>query len=367
MSRLLIVIFSIILFIFENLSYSESEIQRKVFSPSFSSLVEYRSWKKNFEDSSIKVSQFSSPSIIKVPISRNLALDFTGSFVLSKAENNELSGLSDIKTRAVIMLLKDSVMLSTGVSIPNGKSNMGMEEIAVSELLSDKIMGFRYNKLGEGLDFNIAGGFAQAFGPVTFGAGAGYLIKGEYKYIEDKDMKYKPGDQTNITVGFDLLLEPILLRSDVTYITYQIDKNNGSDFFKEGSKLSIAENILITMGRLSILFSGKYINRGKVKILYLEPDIEKKTLGNEFDLIGMISYKLIDAVNLNLLTESILISDSDTKNDSAAVLGFGGGFIIKFTKRSFLDISGKYYIGNSNKDNTDLKGFSTTIYLRLVF
>ncbi|MGQ9610157.1 MAG: hypothetical protein ACUVWN_12695 [bacterium] len=366
MNRFFIITF-FVLFIFENISYSETEIQRKVFSPSFSSLVEYRSWEKSSKDSSIKISQFSSPSIIKVPISRNLAVDFTGSFVLSKAENNELSGLSDIKTRAVIMLFNDSVMLSAGAGIPNGKSNMDMEEVAASELLSEKIMGFRYNKLGEGLDFNIAGGFAQAFGPLTFGAGAGYLIKGEYKYIEDRDMKYKPGDQANITSGFDLLLEPILLRSDVTYTTYQIDKNDGLDFFKEGSKLSIAESILIKMDRLSIVFSGKYIKRGKSKILYLEPDIEKKTLGNEFDLIGTMSYKLINAMILNLLTESVTISDSDIKGDRASILGLGGGFNIKFTKRSFLDISGKYYIGNSNRDDSDLKGFSVAIYLRLVF
>ncbi len=366
MSRFFMIIF-FVLFIFENLSYSESEIQRKVFSPSFSSLVEYRSWEKSSEDSNIKVSQFSSPSIIKVPISRNLALDFTGSFVLSKAENNELSGLSDIKARAVFMLFNDSVMLSAGASIPNGKSNMDMEEVVVSELLSNKVMGFRYNKLGEGLDFNIAGGFAQAFGPLTFGAGAGYLIKGEYEYIEDKDMKYKPGDQANVTGGFDLLLEPILLRSDVTYTTYQIDKNSGLDFFKEGSKLSIAESILITMDKLSITFSGKYISHGKSKILYPEPDIVKKTLGNELDLIGMISYKLINAISLNLLTESVLISDSDIKDDSTSILGFGGGFSIKFTKRSSLDVSGKYYIGSSNRDDSDLKGFSTATYLRLVF
>ncbi len=366
MNRFFIITF-LIFFIFGNLSYSESEIQRKVFSPSFSSLVEYRSWEKSSESSNIKVSQFSSPSMIKVPISRNFAIDFTGSFVLSKAENSELSGLSDIKTRAVIMLLNDSVMLSAGASIPNGKSNMNMEEIAVSTLLSEKVMGFRYNRLGEGMDFNIGGGFAQAFGPLTFGAGAGYLIKGEYEYIEDIDMKYKPGDQLNVTGGFDLLFEPVLLRSDVTYTTYQIDKNNGSDIFKEGTKLSVAENVFIKMDKFSILFSGKYISRGKSKIIYPGIETEKKILGNELDIIGTISFKLINAISLNLLTESILISESDIKNDNAGVLGFGGGFNIKFTKRSFLDILAKYYVGSSNKDDSDLKGLSATTYLRLVF
>ena len=38
----------------------------------------------------------------------------------------------------------------------------------------------------------------------SFGIGAGYIIKGEYEIAKDQEIKYKPGDQLNVTGGFDL-------------------------------------------------------------------------------------------------------------------------------------------------------------------
>jgi hypothetical protein len=350
-----------------NSVYSQTEVQRKIFSPTFLSIVEYRAWEKSIGDSTQKISQLSSPTAIKIPLARNFAVDVAGTYILSSVENSELTGLTDVRARAVAMLFGDTVMLNAGVNIPNGKSALDMEETAVSAILSDKALGFKYNRLGEGLDITAGGGLAQAFGPVSFGIGAGYIIKGEYEIA--KDIKYKPGKQLNATGGFDLLFSPLLLRSDVTYTTYQSDKSNSKEVFKEGNRLSAEESIIITTETITLMLSGRYINHAKSEIIPQGFNVTtvKKLYGDQINANAIISLQLVKGFNLKFLGESIIIAKNEDKKNDAKVFGFGGGITIKSKKGSFFDVTGKYYIGNANNGDTDLKGLSAVTAIRLIF
>jgi hypothetical protein len=372
---------------FINNTYSQTEIQRKLLSPTFLSIVEYRSWEKDIGESTQSVSQISSPTAIKLPLSRNLAIDIAGSYMFSSVENSELKGLTDVRTRAVAMLFDDRIMLNGGINIPNGKSDLGIEETAVSAILSDKALGFKYNSLGQGLDFTFGGGFAQAFGSASFGIGAGYIIKGEYEIAKDQEIKYKPGDQLNITGGFDLLFSPLLLRTDATYTTYQSDKSEGEEIFKEGNRLAIEESAIVSNEAYALAFSGRYVNRSKSEItnqaykdsLFFVPEIQKKKLyGDQISANGLVNFRLAQGFYTKVLAESTIITKNEDKKNGATVFGFGGGITIKSEKGSFLDLIGKYYIGQLSSENkeaktgekdqkTDLKGFSVTSSIRIIF
>jgi len=361
---------------FINTAYSQTEVQRKVFYPTFLSVVEYRSWQKETGDNKQSVSQINSPTAIKIPLSRNFAVDVAGSYIFSSVEDSRLSGLTDVRARAVAMLFHDTVMLNAGVNIPNGKSDLDFEETAVSAIISDKALGFRYNKLGEGLDMTFGGGLAQAYGPASFGVGAGYIIKGKYEIAQDVDLKYKPGDQLNITGGFDLLFAPLLLRSDVTYTTYKYDQSDGDDIFKEGNRLAIKESAIIKKPTFALVISGRYISRAKSEIVsqaysglfFLEPEIEKKKIyGDQFGANALINLFVAKGVSIKFLGESTIIGKNDDKKNSASVFGFGGGLAINSSKGSFFDLIGKYYIGSSNDGDTNLKGFSATSSIKIIF
>ncbi|MGB9595087.1 MAG: hypothetical protein ACPL7B_02295 [Candidatus Poribacteria bacterium] len=355
--------------------FAQTDIPRKAFTPSFLTIAEYRSYERNINDSKLTVSQFSSPTAIKLPLGQNLAIDVASSFVMSSSGNSKLTGITDVKARAVAMLFKDTIMLNAGINVPNGKSDLDIEETAVSMLLSDKALGFKYNRLGEGLDISFGGGFAQAVGGITFGAGAGYIIKGEYIYAEDSEIKYKPGDQFNITGGFDINTGSILLRTDGTFTKYKFDTNDGKEAFKEGQRIAITESAIMSNERIGLVLSGRYINRGKSEWLpqvdlpfgYMPDKKISKLYGDQVDFNAALSLQVVKGFNFKFLGESTLVAKNEDKNNDARVFGFGGGFIVRSSKGSFLDLTGKYYIGNSNNNEVDLKGFSAMTAIRLIF
>ena len=369
----------LVILLFVSSSFAQSEIQRKLFSPTFLSIIEYRSWEKDTGGTKQTVSQLSSPTVIKLPLSSNLALDVSGSYILSTIGDSKLTGLADVRARAVAMLFRDTIMLSAGVNVPNGKSDLDAGETAVSAILSNKSLGFKYNKLGEGLDFNVGGGLAQAFGPVTFGIGAGYIIKGEYSFAKEK--KYKPGDQLNVTGGFDLNFAPLILRTDATYATYKSDKSEGTEVFKEGIRLSAEESVIVSTESLGLILSGRYITHGKSEITSIKPDAisvlfgvpgvstkeSKKLFGDQIVADAAMSLNLTKWFSLKLLGESTIIAKNEDDNNDAFVFGFGGGMTFKFNRGSFFDLTGKYYLGSSNSGDTDLKGYSAMTAIRLIF
>ncbi|MEK7396237.1 MAG: hypothetical protein AAB116_04815 [Candidatus Poribacteria bacterium] len=355
--------------------FAQTDIQRKAFTPSFLSIAEYRSYERSVDNSTQTISQFSSPTAIKLPLGQNLAIDLASSFITSLVGSSKLTGLTDVKTRAVAMLFKDTLMLNAGVSVPNGKSDLDIEETAVSMLLSDKALGFKYNRLGEGLDLNFGGGLAQAFGSLIIGVGAGYIIKGEYTYAKDSEVKYKPGNQLNVTGGFDVHAGSLLLRTDGTYTKYNSDESDSKKVFKEGQKISVEESAIISTSKFGFILSGRYINRGKSEWI---PQVElpfgvlpdKKTsklYGDQINANAGLSLQIVKGFNLNFLGESAFIMKNEDDMNDAKLFGFGGGFTVKSSKGSFLDIVGKYYIGNSNDSKIDLKGFSATTAIRLIF
>lgn len=359
----------LLVLLFVGPSYAQTEVPRKLFTPTFLSIVEYRSWEKDTNGAKQAISQISSPTVIKLPLSSNLAFDVAGSYILSSVAGSDLKGLTDVRARAVAMMFKDSFMLSAGVNVPNGKSDLNADETAVSAILSDKVLGFKYNKLGEGLDFNAGGGFAYAFGPVAFGIGAGYIIKGEYTYAEEK--KYKPGDQLNVTGGFDLNFTPIILRTDVTYATYKPDKSEGKEIFKEGIRLSAEESLIVSTDSLGLILSGRYITHGKSEITSIKLGAStkesKKLFGDQIVADAAMSVNLTKWFSLKLLGESTIIAKNEDDNNDAFVFGFGGGMTFKSKRGSFFDLTGKYYLGSSNSGDTDLKGYSAMTAIRLIF
>ncbi len=355
--------------------FAQTDIPRKVFSPSFLTIAEYRSYEKNINNSKLTISQLSSPTAIKLPLGQNFAVDVASSFVMSSAGNSQLIGITDVKARAVAILFKDTIMLNAGINVPNGKSDLDVEETAVSMLLSDKALGFKYNRLGEGLDISFGGGLAQAIGGITFGIGTGYIIKGEYIYAKDSEVKYKPGDQLNITGGFDVNTGSILLRTDGTFTKYNFDTNDGNEVFKEGRKVTITESAIISKERAGLVLSGRYVNRGKSEWLpqvdmpfrYITDKKVSKLYGDQIDFNTVLSLQVLKGFNFKFLGEGVFLAKNEDKENDAKVFGFGGGFIIRSSKGSFLDLTGKYYIGNSNNNEVDLKGFSFMTAVRLMF
>lgn len=366
MKRICIV--AIVAVLAASISYGQDDVDRKVLYPSLSSYVEYRSWEKEFRSGSQTIFQISAPTMLKVPITRSLAFDVMSAMISSSADDNILLGVGDTKIRAVAMLADDTIMLNAGVNLPSGKSDMDAEEIAASGLLLDKALGFRYSRLGEGLDVNFGCGLAESAGPIVLGVGAGYLLKGEYSHLEEEDFKYKPGDQLNLTGGVDLQLGALLLRSDATYTIYQPDTEDDAEVVKEGTRLSISEMVFLSTDRFSIMLSGRYIDRGETEFLSGVAEGESvKRYGAQVNANGVITLRITRILSLNLLADSVFIGKNDDDQNDATVFSFGAGINLRSTRGSYIDIAGRYHTGSSNDGDISLTGLSTTAAIRIMF
>jgi len=348
-------------------AYAQVGFQRKVFSPTFSTGVEFRTWEKNTADSTENITQYNFPMVFKVPLTEDIAFDIISLAITSSAKEHNLSGFRDIKARGVAMFADDTIMLNAGLNLPNGKNKLGSEETEVSLCLSDSALGFKYNRLGEGFDINLGCGVAKAVGAVALGAGVGYLRKGKYEYLEGKDSKYKHGNQFNFTGGFDLAFQPVFLRTDLTCTAYRADELNDSEVFKEGAKLTAEETFVLSTERLSLLMSARYTMRGKNKLLSNVVKEGNKRYGNQTNINGVIRLRLTDSFTLKGIAERLSISKEERKQNDAKVFGFGIGTTFYFMRMSYIDMTGKYYVGNSDQEKVELTGLVGTANLKLVF
>jgi len=346
-------------------AHTQVGISRKVLVPTFSPGAEFRTWQKTVGDSTENISQYNFPIVFKVPVTEDIAFDIIGSAIISSAKKQNLRGVRDIKVSGVGMFADDTIMFNVGLNLPIGKNRLDSEGTAVSLRLSDSALGFKYNRLGEGFDVNLGCGVAKAFGAATLGAGIGYLIKGKYEYFQEKDSEYKPGNRLNITGGFDLLLNRLFLRTDLTYTAHQFDKLNSSEVFKEGVKLAVEETFFISTEGFSLLMSARYTSRGKNEILSSMVGEGGKRYGAHVNINGVIRSRLSDFLILKGVGEGLFIIAEEGKQNDARVFGFGIGAIFQFMGMSCLDITGKYYTGYSDQAEVKLRGFGGTANFKL--
>jgi hypothetical protein len=357
------------IFLMVSVASAQEGVVRKTSNFSISSRSEFRTLTRSGEEdeSSFTVSQLSIPLSVKYAVTRNIALDLLSTAIISSAEGDSLSGLRDLKARTVLMLADDRLMMSAGVNIPVGKSDLNSEEMGVSTVLTDRAMKFRYNNLGEGLDVSFNGGIAQQLGPLVVGAGAGYLKKGEYALLEDSDDEYHPGDQFAVTAGTDLTAGTLLLRADGTYTSYHPDKLNGEEVYQEEDKLAIQGTVFLNFV-IQLLASGRYTMRVEPKLFQSDSLEEIESLhGDQIDAKGYLRFPFTDAFSAMLLGDFVRIEKNENGLNDAQVVGFGAGMTYRFTRFSRISLEGRYYLGTADDGKSSLDGFSGVCSIRLGF
>ena len=361
------VIFGILLMV--SAASAQEGIVRKAYDLSISSRTEFRTWSKSSDEGeSFRVSQLSLPLSIRHAVTRNITVDLLSSSIVSSAEGDSLSGIRDLKARTVMMLADDRVMMSLGLNLPMGESAMSEAGEAVSTLLADRAMKFRYNNLGEGFDISLNTGLAQQLGPLVLGGGVAYLKKGEYKLLEGKDEKYHPGDQLTVTGGVDMVAGPMLLSADTTYTSYQPDKFDGAEVYQEEDGIATQASAYLGARRIQILASGRYTIRGTPKALQdgsLEENVS--LYGDQFDLRGVLRLPFSDAYSVLVLTDLILIGKNENERNDAVVTGLGTGMTYRRNRSSHVSLEGRYFFGSADDGESSLNGLSGVFSILLSF
>lgn len=216
-----------------------------------------------------KISQLYVPFSATIPVGATFDIVAYGAYASTKLDLGEagagtLKGITDFRLKG-FWRPTNRFFLGAGVNLPIGKHLLkqgpvegrprglspkhdGVEhpvlhEVEVAQSMWSPIFGFRAKRMGEGLDIDLSAGAAFPLSPTaTLGFGAGYILKGEYDFIETEDAtrRFKPGAEASASIGLDIRPnEATLIRLDVAGRTFTEDTQSDRKVFQASSQLEL--------------------------------------------------------------------------------------------------------------------------------
>lgn len=351
-----------------SISQAQPRFNYPASNAAITSTMSYRSWSIKQGDTEKKISQLVFPLTIIRPLGENLDLLFStsnASTILETDTKYQLDGLTDGKLKLFCRLANNTILLNLGVSLPYGKNAFSYKEYRVANSLYETILGFRNKRFGEGFDIDLGAICAKNFGRyITFGAGIGYLLKGEYEFLNNNDNIFKPGDEFSVHAGIDLTIDSVLIRTDILYATFGQDKFDGKAFLKAGNQIEL-ESILL------------YQNYPFVFSLSLRDVIKQHN-----DIVGQWGINLLNGRNFidnSFLSQSQFIYNispqfalsgkfgydkfgkSDIQLSDAWIIHAGAEFYLKFSETIIMRSEVLYLTGEAEASTIILNGWHTAL------
>ena len=273
---------------------------------------------QSYMEADTSLSEVSIPLAVSFPIGPNLGVSLIASQASASGDAVEsLSSISDAQVGLSYyqQVGESSVVVSLGVNLPSGKSELTQDEFQTSIFLSQHFYNFRVPGFGQG--FNVSPGVVVAF-PVSenavFGVGASYQIKGAYKPIEGMG-DYDPGDEILLTGGFDYRAgRTTNFSADVTYTIYGSDTFDATDVFSPGDKVTATAQLLSYLGANELRLVARYrsISKSSRPAVVGAADEELRTLPAQVLLRGAYRHKLSPTFTLGVLAQARLFDETDS-------------------------------------------------------
>lgn len=307
--------------------------------------MHFQHWSKG---DSLKVREFSIPVVFICPLGKRLSLDVvsgSGLATLDRGTSSSLKGLTDTKVRASYIIGDEVAVLTAGVSTPTGRTGLEEDEQEVSNFLAQNALGFRVPNFGQGLDVNVGVAVARKIGEMVFGAGAGYLLKGEFT-PRAEGSAYQPGDELSLTAGLDrkVLDGDGKIALDVVYTRYSEDKRAGSRVFQSGDKLLGQALGLLRAGGLD--WRVYLVERSKGRNTnYSGPSPRVFSNGNQFEAGLSALRRTSGALAWRVLGDLRMYEDNEFGRGAARIFGVGPGVRFRLSPGRTLDLSIKFARG----------------------
>lgn len=303
------------------------------------------------------ISEGTFPIELIYPIRENISLQVNHSPAASQFGNSNLSGLSDTWIRSNYSLADDRTMLSLGVGLPTGKTDLNTSEMAMTALLSQNAFKFRLPVFGQGLTISAGAMYAYPINDqVTLGAGVNYVFRGNYKLSQSHPGKFDPGDQLGVNAGMDYLITP-RLRANIDFILnyYTADKLGSTKIFASGPKLTAKAGFQYQVPFGLIWARSFYRYKAKNESWdgqSLAPDAKNTNVTQrEIELGGKIP--LSD--NLTLLVNGEIRSyvENEFRKGWVDLAGLGCGYELILSEKFSLLIAFRVFLGDGNFYDTN--------------
>ena len=337
-------------------------------SSQFNGGIQY--WKAN-EDN---ITQYAIPVTFAWPVNDQLRIDFITAPAFSQAQtaqDNSLAGLSDSRIRGSYLLANERFLLTFGMNLPNGKSDLTVEEQSVANILSMHVLDFRVPVLGQGFDASTGVIMAQPLGSVVLGLGAGIVYRGAYDPFKDVDLNYNPGEEFSLSAGLDIpFTRTDKMYLDFGYTIYTADQSNNVSVFQAGNRFNINGMFYFPRPIWSYLFYIKSRLQAKNQVGSgdLAPERQNSN-NNETDLAAFTFLTWNRKTTFHGVVEGKFYSDNAIGVGATSMGGFGIGLEKKLSESFEYTLSTRLYFGNyhTSSKTVSLFGFQVLGGMKIYF
>lgn len=326
------------------------------------------------DPTNIKISEFSFPLFVMIPITSSFGFDVGSSWAQSQVDQtgggktirSTISGLTDTQVRANYVLGNDFIVLTAGVNIPTGKSTVPASEQVAAGLIGSDFLGFPIGSMGTGLGGTGGIALAQPVGDWNFGIGFSLRRSAQYDPFDAAGgpaLHYQPGNEYRGRVGLDRGIGTGRFTVGLTYSTFGDDKLAGSIYNTGQRYLSqLLFNDTYGPGQLSLSGWDLFRTSGKLA--------DGTANGNENVLNGALAYGITSGSVI--FEPNVEVRGWMQDNASTSTMGtFGlriqlpvGGFtVVPSAGYSIGKLAAQ--TGAGLNTTSDLTGFHGTLAIRL--
>ena len=301
------------------------------------------------------ISEGTLPIEIIYPINRKFNLNIYNSPAISRFGNKNINGLSDTWIRCLYNY-SNNIIFSCGAGIPTGTSQLTKEEYALANIINLNMFKFQVPIYGQG--FTLSNGVITAY-PINekfvIGGGLNYVFRGKFKYCENLNHEFNPGDNIGLNLGLDYYhSDKINLNLDLLFTYYTNDKLNDTNIFGAATKKVIKFGFNYFTQKHLIWAIVRYRLSGKNEIwdgttLITEP---QNTNITERELNAIYQMNLSSYYAINFLVDLRSYVENDYGAGQADIFGGGIGNIIQILPNFKINVLFKFFIGDGYYNGT---------------
>lgn len=167
-----------------------------------------------------RATQWSIPIAVTVPAGDRWTFDLTGAYASGEvslsavdpatgSDGYSLSGLADVRLRATGRLVGDNVLLTAGINLPTGRTELDEEELSALRVLAAPALSLQVPVLGIGGSGTLGVVLARQIGAWAWAFGASYEMRNKYTPVSiaaGLPVELSPGDAIRVSLGTDRLI-----------------------------------------------------------------------------------------------------------------------------------------------------------------
>ena len=334
----------------------------------FNAALIFQTWKLTSpepEKVDERLSQVVLPLFWTRSLSSNVSLSVSQANAIMRAEaegaDDSFSGLGDTKLKLTYEFPEGHVKLNAGMSLPTGDNFLSPAEVDIANQFYSEVLGFRVNRLGEGVDLHLSAGATQSIAAVILSAGLGYLRKGSYDVMEGTP-QYDPGEQFQAVAGAHLGGNRIGWGSNLAYTKYTADLFDNQIWFEQGAEVLIDSTVRWGGRRSQFELMFREILRGKNRVRTTVDELSSEILntnGNRREIAFWGGYQTSPILQIYGQAEYQSTRENEKDEGESAVWLFTIGANFQLTDHIKGQIGGRLATGEMRNGAVDLQGLGT--------